>query len=273
MITADFHVHSDFSSDGKASMEDMIAHGIKQGLKTICFTDHMDYDYPKISTYNFELEIEDYLKKLQTMKERYKSQIEILTGIELGIQPQVIDRMNELTSKYAFDFIIGSVHIVDQFDPYYPQYWENKTEEEGILRCFTAIKEGCESFQGFNVCGHIDYIFRYAPSSKAQYKEYPYSYYADVLDEILKTLIKNGKGIELNTSGYKYGLGHPHPKTEILRRYKELGGEIITIGSDAHLPEHLCYDFNRATNLLKDLGYQYYTLFKEGKPIMEKLCQ
>ncbi|NLO10229.1 MAG: histidinol-phosphatase HisJ family protein [Clostridiales bacterium] len=271
MIKADFHVHSEFSSDGKSTMEEMINQGIKLGLETICFTDHMDYDYPSIYKYSFQLEIDDYLEKLKIMKDKYKSKIEILTGIELGIQPHVIDRMNELVSKYSFDFIIGSVHVVDQIDPYYPEYWENRSEEEGILRCFKAIKEGCESFQGFNVCGHIDYIIRYTPSTKVEYNEYSYPYYADVIDEILETLIKHGKGIELNTSGYKYGLGHPHPKTEILKRYKELGGEIITIGSDAHLPEHLCFDFERAANLLKSIGYDYYTTFKEGKPIMKKI--
>jgi histidinol-phosphatase (PHP family) len=271
MITADFHVHSNFSSDGKASLEDMIGQGIRLGLKTLCFTDHMDYDYPSEYKYSFQLEIEDYLQKLELMKEKYKSQIEILTGIELGIQPQVIDRMNELVSKYSFDFIIGSVHVVDQIDPYYLKYWENGSEEDGIIKCFRAIKDGCESYSGFNVCGHIDYIVRYAPSTKLKYNEYSYSYYADVLDEILKTLLKHGKGIEVNTSGYKYGLGHPHPKTEVLKRYKELGGEIITIGSDAHLPEHLCFDFERVTALLKSIGYRYYTIFKEGKPIMKKL--
>ena len=271
MITADFHVHSDFSSDGKASMEIMINQAIKLGLKTICFTDHMDYDYPVMNKYSFELETPDYIEKLEKMKDKYKSHIEILTGIELGIQPHIINRMEELIKKYTFDFIIGSVHVVDHIDLYYPQYWEKRTEEEGILRCFMAIKEGCESFSGFNVCGHIDYIIRYAPSTKMQYKEYYYPYYADVLDEILNTLIKNQKGIELNTSGYKYGLGHPHPKIEILKRYKELGGEVITIGSDAHIPEHLCYDFDTAANLLKSIGYNYYTIFREGKPIMEKI--
>lgn len=271
MITADFHVHSDYSSDGKVSMEDMINRAIKLGLNTICFTDHMDIDYPKIYTYPFQFDIEDYYINLQILKDKYKSQIEILMGLELGMQAHIIDRMESLVKSYPFDFIIGSVHVVDQIDPYYPHFWENITEEEGILKCFNTIKECCEIYHGFHVCGHIDYIVRYAPSSRIEYQEYSYSYYTDILDEILKTLLKHGKGIEINTSGYKYGLGHPHPKTEILKRYKELGGEIITIGSDAHIPEHLCYDFDRAEALLKNLGYRYYTIFKEGKPIMVKL--
>lgn len=271
MITADFHLHSDFSSDCNTKMEDMINQGIKLGLKTLCFTDHMDYDYPFKYEYSFNLDPSKYWDKLQNMKEKYKSQIEILSGIELGIQPQVIDDMEALVSTYPFDFVIGSVHVVNNIDPYYPIYWEDKTEEEGILHCFKTIKEGCESINGFHICGHIDYIFRYAPSSKIAYKGYSYPYYADAIDEILKTILIHGKGIEVNTSGYKYGLGHPHPKTEILKRYKELGGEIITIGSDAHKPEHIGHSFYQVEMLLKEIGYRYYTIFKEGKPIMVKL--
>jgi len=100
---------------------------------------------------------------------------------------------------------------------------------------------------------------------------YNYSDYADLLDVVLKTLISYGKGIELNTAGLKYGLGYPHPKAEVLKRYKELGGELITIGSDSHKTEHLCYDFNLVPDLLKDLGYHYYAAYVQGKPIYEKL--
>lgn len=271
MITEDYHVHSDFSSDGKASMEDIIIHAINIGLNTLCFTDHMDIDFPTIYNDSFQFDIDNYIKTLSLLKEKYKSRIEILTGVELGMQPHITSRMNDFVSSYPFDFVIGSVHVVDHMDPYFSHYWENKTEEEGILRYFDTIKECCENFHNFHVCGHIDYIFRYSPSSKIRYIEYSYPKYADILDEILKILLQNGKGIEINTSGYKYGLGHPHPKTEVLKRYKELGGEIITIGSDAHIPEHLCYDFDKAAELLKSLGYKYHTIFKEGKPVMVKL--
>lgn len=271
MITADFHVHSVFSSDGKAGMEDMINQALKLGLKTLCFTDHMDIDYPKIYGPDFEFDVEAYFKTTESLKEKYRSQIEILTGIELGLQLHVTDSMDRLINSYPFDFIIGSVHVVDRMDPYYPHYWENKSEKEGIYNCFKTIKECCEFYRGFHVCGHIDYIVRYAPGSKSQYKEYSYLDYADIIDEILKTLLEHQKGIEINTSGYKYGLGHPHPKTEILKRYKELGGEIITVGSDAHMPEHLCYEFDRAETLLEELGFKYYTVYREGKPVMIKL--
>lgn len=295
MIIADYHVHSDFSSDGKASMEQMIEQAIRLGLKTLCFTDHMDYDYPQVSDYSFVFDMEEYQKKLEGLKQKYHGRIELLTGVELGLQPHITDRMTSLIRSFPLDFIIGSSHVVDHADPYYPEYWQGITEEEGIRRYFESIIENCKVFDGFHVYGHLDYIVRYTPSM-VSYKQilrsdssapeyhslvseayqkintlYTYAKYSDILDEVLKTILSMGKGIEVNTSAFKHGLAYPHPRTEVLKRYKELGGELITIGSDAHMSEHLCYDFNPAEELLKSLGYRYYAIFRQGSPHMVKL--
>ena len=88
---------------------------------------------------------------------------------------------------------------------------------------------------------------------------------------ILKYLIEHGKGIELNTSGLKYGLPFAHPHSDILKRYRELGGEIITVGADGHKPEHIAYDFDKVSGILKDCGFKYYTEFSERKPHFKQL--
>lgn len=271
MINADFHLHSDFSSDGKATMEQMIEQAIRLKLKKLCFTDHMDYDYPPVSEYKFVFDPDQYCMKIAKLKDKYQGKIELLTGIELGLQPHLKDRLTSLVQNYPFDFIIGSSHVVDHIDPYYPQYWENKTKTEGIRAYFQSIVDNCKAFQGFHVYGHLDYIIRYAPGEIKDNADYTYRDYADLLDEVLKTILSYGKGIEINTAGYKYGLGYAHPKAEILKRYRELGGELITIGSDAHRPEHLCYDFKLIPEFLKSLGFRYYATFAGGKPIYEKL--
>ncbi len=277
MILADYHVHSDFSSDSQTPMEQMIEKAVELGLKRLCFTDHMDFDYPAVGDYNFEFDPDEYVNKLMKLKKQYETQLLLLTGIELGLQPHLAGRLNRLTSSYPFDFIIGSSHVVDRVDPYYPEYWDNKSKDQGIQRYFETIIENCKVFQGFHVYGHIDYIIRYVPDRlNDNYKlgkkaDYSYQDYTDLLDEVLKTMIASGKGIEINTAGLKYRLGFPHPKKEIIMRYKELGGELITIGSDAHRPEHLCYDFQLLPELLKHMGFQYYAVFEQGKPLYEKL--
>lgn len=274
MITADYHVHTRFSSDGKATMEEMAEQALKLGLKKLCFTDHMDYDYPKSSDgMEFVFDPDIYFEKINEIKERYHGKLEILAGIELGLQPHLKERISNLTKSYPFDFIIGSSHLVNGSDPFHSEYWEDKTNAEGIRTYFETIAENCRSIQNFHVYGHLDYIIRYIPGqAQAITKEtYDYLDYADVLDEALKTIISSQKGIEVNTAGYKYGLGCPNPKLEIIKRYKELGGEIITIGSDAHMPEYLTYEFNRIPEMLISLGFRYYTTFVQGKPIFEKL--
>lgn len=271
MIYADYHLHSNFSSDSEASMEQMIERAIQLGLKKMCFTDHMDYDIKVVNNYTFIFNTEDYIKKLEKMKQKYQGRIEILTGIELGLQPHLSDRLNSLISSYPFDFVIGSSHVVDRIDPYFPEYWVNRSKKEGMHVYFQSIIENCKAFQGFHVYGHLDYAIRYVPGQPDIKPDYSYWDYADLLDEVLKSLLSIEKGIEVNTAGLKYGLGFPHPKTEVLLRYKELGGEIITIGSDAHRPEHLAYDFKYTSELLKNLGFRYYTIFVNGKPRFEEL--
>ena len=104
---------------------------------------------------------------------------------------------------------------------------------------------------------------RYCPDKNYQFI---YQDYADLIEEILKTIIEDGKGIEVNTGGYKYGLGYPNPHPDILKRYLELGGEILTIGSDGHCPEHMAYDFPKLRELLTSLGFRFYTIFQNQSP-------
>ncbi|MCD7709271.1 MAG: histidinol-phosphatase HisJ family protein, partial [Clostridiales bacterium] len=160
--------------------------------------------------------------------------------------------------------IIGSSHVVNGVDPYYPAYYEGKSEEAAYREYFESILENLRDFTDFDVYGHIDYVVRYGPNRN---RFYSYEKYADVIDEILRTLIGMGKGIELNTAGFAYGLGHPNPTEEILARYRELGGEIITIGSDAHAPGRVAYDFAKVPGMLREAGFKYFTVFEQRKAV------
>ncbi|MGB8452596.1 MAG: histidinol-phosphatase HisJ family protein [Anaerocolumna sp.] len=268
MIKSDYHVHSHFSSDSTALMEEMVEKAIDLGMSKICFTDHMDYDFPEGYGLSFVFNPADYLGEIEVIADRYQSKIKVLKGIELGLQPYLAPRYQELLDQYDFDFAIGSSHLINGIDPYYPEYWLNKSNEEGIEVYFQSITDNVNAFSGYQVYGHLDYIVRYAPDKN---HSYTYEKYADIIDEMLKTIISHGKGIEVNTAGYKYGLGYAHPQTDVLKRYRELGGEIITIGSDSHKPEHLGYDFPKAEQLLISLGFKYYVTYEKQMPIFEML--
>lgn len=267
MIICDFHNHTNFSADCKSTPESMVEKAIELGLSYLCITDHMDPDM-HCAGLDFTFDLIEYFHKHMELKERYKNQITLLTGIELGLQPHISQTLSDILTSGTFDFVIGSAHVCDQMDPYFPEYWQNKTEHEGTYRYFEYILECLNAFEDFDVFGHVDYVVRYGPT-KAE--NYSYQKYKEILDEIIRTLISKNIGLELNTAGLKYGLGFAHPHTDILKRYKELGGEIITIGSDGHLPEHLAYDFDKVPAILKECGFEYYTMFKNRKPEFIKL--
>lgn len=268
MIKTDFHTHTQYSSDSDTPMEEMIQKAITLGLDTICITDHMDYDFPVHNGYTFVFDPDKYFIELDYLENKYKGTIKILKGIELGLMPHLTERIHKLISNYPFDFVIGSSHVVHGVDPYFGEYWANRSEREGIEDYFRSIIENVSKIKDFDIYGHLDYVIRYTPE---KIKDYSYQNYAELINTMLKSIIEAGKGIEVNTAGYKYGLGFPHPHPDILKRYKELGGEILTIGSDGHKPEHMAYDFRKANDLLISLGYKYYTVFEKRKPKFIKL--
>lgn len=263
----DTHMHTHFSSDSDADCRDMIYSAQKKGLDGICFTDHLDIDYPNAPT-EFLIDFPAYFKELSQIQTEFSSKLPIHIGLELGLQPHLSKDLPDIITEHPFDFVIGSSHVVHRFDPYYPEYYIGKTEDEAYREYFESILENLALFDCFDVYGHIDYVVRYGPNRNTYYT---YEKFSDVIDEILRTLIQKGKGIEINTGGFKYGLGHPNPTEAILRRYRELGGEIITVGADAHKPEHVAFDFEKVPDILKNAGFSYYTVFQGRKPVFYKL--
>lgn len=266
MIRSDCHLHSSFSSDSDTPMEHMVLRGIKLGLTSMCMTEHLDYDYPPNEEgLDFLLDFDSYYKEYLRLKDKYQDKIELLFGIELGLMPHLDARYQKVTDSYDFDFVIGSSHLVDGMDPYEPEYFQKYDSRQGVRRYFESIYEnitGCRHVD-YQVYGHLDYVIRYAPDKNTFFH---FADYQDILDEILIALIKSEKGIEVNTAGLKYGLGQPNPHIDILKRYRELGGSILTIGSDGHKPEHMAYDFHKLPAILKEAGFDHYTLFRKRKP-------
>jgi len=116
--------------------------------------------------------------------------------------------------------------------------------------------------------GHLDYIVRVTPTKD---KNYSYDKYKDAIDPILELLVQQGKGLELNTGSFRYGLRQPHPCTDVLRRYHELGGEIITVGTDAHKPQDVGSYLDLASEILQLCGFKYYTIYEKRSPEYHKL--
>lgn len=277
MIQADMHMHTWFSTDSEACPRDMADEAVRKGLKTICFTDHFDKDDLEWGEEGI-FDVDAYFVEMQKLQEEYAGKLNIRIGIELGHRTYLKDYYEELTKKYPFDFVIGSVHNVPYkkdaegnilyTDPAAEKLFTDRTDKEAYRLMMETTLENVRTSDCFQTLGHLDYAVRYG---KSREKEYSYTDYADIIDEILKLLIEKEKGLEVNSAGLKYGLPFAHPHPDVLKRYRELGGEIITIGADAHKPEHIAYDFAKAEEILKSCGFKYYTEFFEQKPVFKQL--
>lgn len=258
MIIADLHTHSSFSTDSDEPLLEMAKSAAAKGLKILCLTEHMDFDYPTEG--EFQLDVKSYREELFHVREEFSDKLELLFGVELGLLPYMTETLQNFAESADFDFIIGSAHQIDRMDPYYPEYFEKYGGKNGILRFFENMLESIKNFDNYDVLGHIDYIVRYSPE-----KSYNPLDFREVLDEILKTVISGGKGIEINTKGLD-SLGYVHPNIAVLKRFRELGGEIVTIGSDAHDRTRVAADFDKAEQALKSAGFDKYAIFRNRKP-------
>ncbi len=256
-------MHTRFSGDSTARVHDMLHSAMEKGLGGLCFTDHLDLDYPGEERELFLLDLDAYIPYMTKLKEESTLDFDIGLGIELGIQPHLAGQLQQIVQDHPFDYVIASSHVAHHKDPYYPDYYEGRSEKEAYQEYFQATIENIDAFKNFDCYGHIDYVLRYGPNKDAAFT---YQDYSDYLDTILKKLIENGKGIEVNTGGYRSGLAHPNPREEILSRYLQLGGEILTLGADAHTPKDVAYHFNQLPDLLKNIGFRYFTVYKNRKP-------
>jgi len=265
MTISDFHIHTHFSSDSDAPPAAQIERAIALGMRHIAITDHHDLDLPPGGR-TFLLgetgDTEAYIRTMQELKSAYADRIEVLIGVELGLQPHLGQTLNTLAAAHPFDFIIGSTHRFDGRDTEEQELYAGRPDEESVQLYLETELENLKATDAYDVVGHLDFVLRDLPSRN---KNFRYETHADVLDAMLSHVIESGKGIECNTTTLYRGFGAPGPDASVIRRYRELGGEIITFGSDAHRPERLGMAFEEARGIVRDCGFSHYCIFRERK--------
>lgn len=262
----DYHSHTSFSDDCDSSMKSMIEQACKLQIKELAITDHFDPDYPD-QNFPFLIDFERYQQALLAAVITYKDQIKIIKGLELGLQRgESLKKCEAAVTDFPYDFVIGSFHCADGFDLYGGDFFREKTPTQAYQTFYAEVYDCLCAYQNYDILGHLNIIDRYAPEIA------PSSVYDDLVDLILRRIIDDGKGLELNTSSFRYQMGdRTIPTKTILHRYRELGGEIITIGSDAHHPDHLAYAFPFAKETLLSAGFRYITTFDQRQPAFIKL--
>lgn len=273
---ADYHVHTEFSDDSIYPMEDVIRDAVKMGMDEICITDHVDYgvkvdwDSGKEILYRngeplANVDYPAYIEKIRALKEQYDGRIRIRTGMEFGVQMHTIPLYEKLFTRYPFDFIILSVHQVEDKEFWNQDFQRGRTREEFNRRYYEELLALVRRYRHYSVLAHPDLITRYDSAGP-----WPFEKLRPILTEILKTVIADGKGIEVNTSCHRYGLKDLTPSRDILRLYRELGGTVLTIGSDSHKKEHLGAFIRETMDELKEMGFEQFCTFEGMKPVFHR---
>ncbi len=259
----DYHMHSVVSFDGHDTPEAMVKAALAAGLKEICFTDHVDDDPAGIITDQCFC-VEDYNAAYDRLS---TPGLTVRKGLEFGMLPDNQATVKKYLSQRKFDFVIGSMHYADGVDMYYPVFWEGKTMEQAEQLFLEETLACLEKHGDFDVLGHLTYLSK--ARSNPTHRVIRLESYRELVEQILKTLIRKGKGMEINTSGLAR-TGDFLPPREYLQLFKDLGGEIVTVGSDAHTASRVGDRIPQALEVLKDI-FGYVCTFEDRKPIFHKL--
>ena len=259
----DYHMHSTVSFDGQSEARDMVRAAKAMGLKEICFTDHIDHEVGVEK----EIMVFDPDVYSAAYDDLSVPGILIRRGVEYGIKPGNMQEMKADLARRHYDFVIGSVHFVDEMDVYLAPFWEGRTKESAYLQFMEETLKAVQAHDDFDVLGHLTFICKGRGNPTKELIRC--GDYRELTDEILKTLAAKGKGMEMNTSGMDR-CGDFLPDAEYFRRFKELGGEIITVGSDAHNSQRVGQYTHRACEILGDI-FGYVCTFEDRRPIFHKV--
>lgn len=257
MFFVDYHVHTSFSYDSEEDINSMCRKAIEIGLKEIAFTDHVDIVTNK--KWNWQIDLINRNEVIQLAKKIYNKQLKIINGIELGQPQSNPSEYEEFLKISCFDFIIGSIHNLNYNKEIEFLNYSNIDCEEMYDEYMNSEIELAQSYD-FDVLGHITLPQRYMYMSiKKTMDLLPFEKKYKHLFEIL---LDRGKGIEINTSGLRKGARETLPSVQVLKWYRQCGGETITIGSDAHSAKNLSYGIKETYDLLKELGFKYLMTYE-----------
>lgn len=271
----DNHNHSNFSPDSVSTVEAAIRRAMDLNLGGIAITDHYDIDAPTRDQeflFNPARQQEEIDRVVIELGNRIQQTgFQVMKGIEVGLQPKSMEKIKDFTSAYKFDTVIASIHFVDGTDPYMGTYYGDKEPFRAFSHVLEIMYETAVAYKDFDILGHYDYVARYSPYGPGD-RDITMAKFGDWIEPILKFLAQEGKTFEINTKTYKNHKGYiPALDTAILKRFRELGGEALSLGSDSHNPDRIGDEFEKYALLAKSCGFRYLVYFKERKPQYYKI--
>lgn len=266
---ADYHLHTEHSMDCRMPLAQLCEAAIAAGLQEICITDHTEFGHPDPRS-DIPPDPERWLADIEGARAAYP-QLVIRAGIEIGDNPRCRDRIKAWHFALPLDFRLLSLHLIDNEDPYFPEFFADKTQDAFYRRYVESKLESVLAWtpDSFDAVAHLGYCAKFAPypveSRPLRYRHAP-----EAFDALFAVLAENGKALEINTSGHRT-MGECIPDRELIERFAACGGEFVTIGSDAHVPEYVGSWFDDAAALAGACGIRYMLTFDGRKPIPHAL--
>lgn len=264
MIYTDQHIHCQSSPDSHTPLREMAAAARDHGMSAVCFTDHIDMDFGDLGDLRWDTRKDVLRAAWADVRENPVEGIAVRCGIELGEANHDPDAAKEATLEPGLDFVLGSLHNLRGKPDFFEYPYISEEQCAQLNREYLAELLELTAFPYFDAMAHIGYTSRYMHRDGFA-AEITAELYRDELAAIYEALIAQGRGIEINVSGLR--CGHTsYPNASSLALYHDLGGEIITLGSDAHEPQDASVGIREGAELLRRLGFRYYTVFEKRKP-------
>ncbi len=258
-MKTDLHLHSHLSHDGAGTVEEICRSALEEGLRAIAVTDHLDYFYHKAPEGS---DFQALKQEILQCRQRFAPNLEVLLGIEIGQIHRSPEAASELCQALGFDFVLGSIHAPGGDADVYDMIFR----DEDLPEFFQGyLSEACQMIRGggFDSFAHLDY-----PLRKMGHLRPSLTDYLDAIDPLLQALVDGGIALEINGRGVTNWVGSAGPSLEILRRYRQLGGELITTGSDGHSPAAVATGIASAEALAREAGFSHVTLYRQRQPHM-----
>lgn len=266
-MLVDYHCHTSFSQDSKAPMAEQCQAAVQKRLRQVAFTEHEDYNPDDPTSFYFRHD--EYWREVERCREAFAGQLIVRAGIEISEPHRHAERAGRVLAQYPWDFVLGSLHwVTPEVDSYRPQFFTTWCDGDWRLafRRYFAEMVALARDGDFDVLAHLDYPARYG--KRYFNDEYDIREFEDEVREVLRVLIARGKGIEINTVPWRRGFEQPNPPSVVLAWYREMGGTILTVGSDAHAPQEVGADVPRALALARASGFTHIALFEQRRPVL-----
>lgn len=262
----DYHVHTNYSTDGHSSMMEVCTSAVKNGLKEIAITDHFE---PTLGNESYpEFKPEDYKNEIEDLRSRFKGKLIVKMGVELGQPHLFLNTTEKMLKAMDYDYIIGSAHKLPEGTDFSEFRYKYSKMEDACKLYLNQVKELADNAD-FDCVGHIDLLKRYSTTHYTD--RVTLMAQQELLKEVFNILIFKGRGIEINTSGLRQSPKETMPGIDVLKLYNSLGGEILTIGSDSHHALDVSKGLETAVENAKQAGFRYLTLFRNRKPEFIKI--